>query len=136
MKDDLQRFVDAQARVIDHVRRELKSGHKTSHWMWYIFPQIKGLGHSATAQRYAITGLEEARAYLAHPVLGPRLVECVRLVLAHVGCTRQEIFGAPDDLKFHSSMTLFAQVSQDPVFRQALDRFCEGKEDQETLKRL
>jgi Uncharacterized conserved protein len=136
MNSELQRFVDAQARTIDHVRQELKRGHKESHWMWFIFPQIKGLGHSSTAHRYAVAGLEEARAYLAHPVLGPRLIECVKLVLAVKGRTLGDIFGTPDDLKFRSSMTLFARASADPAFRQALDFFCGGEEDPETLKRL
>lgn len=136
MKDDLQRFVDAQARAIDHVRQELKAGHKQSHWMWFVFPQVKGLGHSATAQRYAIADLEEARAYLAHPVLGPRLIECTKLVLAIHGKGLNEIFGSPDDLKFRSSMTLFAYASTQPVFREALERLCGGVEDPETIKRL
>lgn len=136
MKDDLQRFVDAQSRAIDHVRQELKAGHKTSHWMWFIFPQIKGLGHSATAKRYAIADLEEARAYLAHPILGPRLVECTRAVLHLKDKTLDEIFGPPDDLKFRSSMTLFAHASDNPVFREALTRYCGGEEDAETVKRL
>jgi len=136
MKGDLQHFVDAQERAIEHVRQELKAGHKQSHWMWFVFPQVKGLGHSATAQRYAITDLNEARAYLAHPVLGPRLMECTRLVLAIHGKDLGEIFGTPDDLKFRSSMTLFAHASTQPVFREALERFCGGEEDQQTVKRL
>ncbi len=136
MKDDLQRFVDAQARVIDHVRRELTAGRKTSHWMWFVFPQIKGLGRSAAAQRYAIADLAEARAYLAHPILGPRLIECTRAVLHLKDKTLIEIFGTPDDLKFRSAMTLFARASDHPVFREALDRFCGGEEDPQTLNRL
>src|SRR5512142_148420 len=100
MEEDLQRFVDAQARVIDHVRLELKAGAKKSHWMWFIFPQIHGLGRSATAHRYAIASLEEAKAYMAHPVLGSRLRECTRLVLAVAGKSATDIFGTPDDLKF------------------------------------
>lgn len=136
MKDDLQRFVDAQARVIDHVRQELKTGRKASHWMWFIFPQIQGLGHSATAKRYAIADLDEARAYFAHPVLGPRLIECTRAVLHIKDKTLSEIFGTPDDLKFVSSMTLFARASANPIFREALARFSAGMEDPHTVKRL
>lgn len=136
MDEDLQRFVDAQARVIDRVRAELKAGIKKSHWMWFVFPQIKGLGHSETARRYAIHSLDEARAYIVHPVLGPRLRECTRLVLATSGKDAAAIFGAPDDLKFRSSMTLFARASSEPLFRQALDRFFGGEDDPETLKRL
>ncbi|GAA0565292.1 DUF1810 domain-containing protein [Rhizomicrobium electricum] len=136
MDEDLQRFVDAQARVIDHVRAELKAGTKKSHWMWFIFPQVKGLGHSETARRYAIHSLDEAHAYLAHPVLGPRLRECTRLVLAANKKAVGEIFGSPDDLKFRSSMTLFARATSEPLFRQALDKYFAGEEDPETVKRL
>ncbi len=136
MDEDLQRFVDAQARVIDRVRAELKAGAKQSHWMWFVFPQIKGLGHSETARRYALHSLDEARAYLAHPVLGPRLRECTRLVLAVSGKTIGDIFGAPDDLKFRSAMTLFARATTEPLFRQALDKYFAGEEDTETVKRL
>jgi uncharacterized protein (DUF1810 family) len=136
MEEDLQRFVDAQARVIDHVRAELKAGQKKSHWMWFIFPQIHGLGKSATAHRYAIASREEAKAYMAHPVLGSRLRECTRAVLAVNGKTAEAIFGAPDDLKFRSCMTLFAHASTEPVFRQALEKYFGGEEDPETLKRL
>lgn len=136
MDEDLQRFVDAQARVIDRVRAELKAGVKKSHWMWFIFPQLKGLGHSETARRYAIHSLDEARAYHAHPVLGPRLRECTRLVLAANKKSIGEIFGDPDDLKFRSSMTLFARATPEPVFRQALDKYFSGEEDPETVKRI
>ena len=136
MDDDLQRFVDAQARVIDRVRAELKAGTKQSHWMWFVFPQVKGLGHSETARRYAIHSLEEAKAYLAHPVLGPRLRECTRLVIATKGKALTDIFGSPDDLKFRSSMTLFAHATTEPVFRQALEKFCGGVEDLETVTRI
>ena len=135
MDEDLQRFVDAQARVIDRVRAELKAGAKTSHWMWFVFPQLKGLGHSETARRYAIRSLDEARAYWAHPVLGPRLKECTRLVLAATKPVG-DIFGYPDDLKFRSSMTLFARATNEPVFRQAIEKFFAGEEDAETVKRL
>jgi uncharacterized protein (DUF1810 family) len=133
---DLQGFVDAQERVIARVREELKAGEKKSHWMWFIFPQIAGLGHSETARRYAIGSLEEARAYAAHPVLGPRLRECVKLVLAAKGKNASEIFGFPDDLKFRSSLTLFARATGDPLFRQALEKYYGGEEDPETVKRI
>jgi uncharacterized protein (DUF1810 family) len=136
MDEDLQRFVDAQARTIDKVRQELKAGQKTSHWMWFVFPQIHGLGKSATAHRYAIASLDEAKAYMAHPVLGSRLREFTRLVLAQNGKSASDIFGYPDDLKFRSSMTLFAHASSEPIFRQALETFFGGEEDPETLKRL
>ena len=136
MAEDLQRFVDAQARVIERVRAELKAGAKQGHWMWFVFPHIKGLGHSETARRYAIASLAEARAYLAHPVLGPRLRECTRLVLATGGKSIADIFVFPDDLKFRSSMTLFAHASNEPVFRQVLEKFYDGVEDLETVTRL
>jgi len=133
---DLQRFIDAQERVIARVREELKAGAKKSHWMWFIFPQVAGLGHSETARRYAIASLEEARAYAAHPVLGPRLRECVKLVSATQGKSAQAIFGTPDDLKFRSSLTLFSRATGDAVFRQALEKFYNGEEDEETVKRI
>jgi len=133
---DLQRFVDAQERVIARVREELKAGAKKSHWMWFIFPQIAGLGHSETARRYAIASLEEARAYAGHPVLGPRLRECVKLALAAQERSAEAIFGHPDDLKFRSSLTLFARATCDAVFRQALEKFYNGEEDPETVKRI
>jgi uncharacterized protein (DUF1810 family) len=136
MDDDLQRFIDAQARAIDRVRQELKAGEKKSHWMWFIFPQIHGLGKSATAHRYAIASLDEAKAYLAHPVLGSRLRECTRAVLAVNGKSADAIFGFPDDLKFRSCMTLFAHASSELVFRQALEKYFAGEEDPETLKRI
>src|SRR6202046_3699066 len=110
---DLQRFVDAQAPVIEQVRDELARGHKRSHWMWFVFPQIAGLGFSAMAQKYAIASLDEAQAYLRHPVLGPRLEGCTRLVLAVDGRSAHDIFGSPDDMKFRSSMTLFSQAAPD-----------------------
>jgi uncharacterized protein (DUF1810 family) len=133
---DVQRFVDAQERVIARVREELKAGRKVSHWMWFVFPQVAGLGRSETARRYAIATLEEARAYAAHPVLGPRLRECVKLVLAVQGRGAQEIFGTSDDLKFRSCMTLFARATGDVLFRQALEKFYGGEEDAETVKRI
>lgn len=137
MADDLQRFLDAQAPVIDAVRDELARGRKRSHWMWFVFPQIQGLGHSATARFYAIASLGEAKAYAAHPVLGARLRELTALVLGIEGRSLTEIFGTPDDLKFRSSMSLFARAAPDePVFREALEKYCGGTEDQATLERL
>jgi uncharacterized protein (DUF1810 family) len=133
---DLQRFVDAQGRVIARVREELKAGEKRSHWMWFIFPQIAGLGRSETARRYAIASLDEAKAYAGHPVLGPRLRECTQLVLGVQGRGAQEIFGHPDDLKFRSCMTLFSRATGDPLFRQALESLFGGEEDPETVKRI
>jgi uncharacterized protein (DUF1810 family) len=107
----LQRFLDAQAEVYDKVLSELRSGRKTSHWMWFIFPQLRGLGHSATAEHFALRSLDEARAYLAHVILGPRLRECTALVNQMSGRSIEQIFGFPDHLKFRSSMTLFLQAS-------------------------
>ena len=117
---DLNRFVQAQNTVFRDVQDELGRGRKQSHWMWFIFPQVAGLGFSAMSQRYAIGSRAEAEAYLAHPVLGPRLIECTRLVLAVEGRTINAILGAPDDAKFRSSMTLFGAVSDDPIFGEAL----------------
>jgi uncharacterized protein (DUF1810 family) len=134
---DLQRFVDAQAGVIDRAREELGRGRKTSHWMWFVFPQIAGLGFSPMAQRYAISGRAEALAYLAHPVLGPRLRELTTIVTAIPEKTAHEIFGAPDDMKFRSCMTLFAAIATDPiVFQRALDLFFDNAPDEKTLLRL
>ena len=134
---DLQRFVDAQAPVYERVRTELKSGRKQSHWMWFIFPQIAGLGRSVTAQRYAISSLDEARAYIAHPILGPRLRECTHLVVQVNGKSTYEILGSPDDMKFHSCMTLFARAAPDEeAFMDALEKYFGGAEDQATIARL
>jgi uncharacterized protein (DUF1810 family) len=134
---DLERFVEAQAPVYERVRSELREGRKLSHWMWFVFPQIEGLGSSAMARRFSIGSREEAQAYLAHPVLGPRLRECTRLVNLVEGSTIAQIFGSPDDMKFRSSMTLFARVApQIPVFGEALDKYFEGKPDSLTLERL
>jgi uncharacterized protein (DUF1810 family) len=134
---DLQRFVDAQAPVWARVEAELAAGRKASHWMWFVFPQLRGLGTSAMAQRYGIGSLAEARAYAAHPLLGARLRRGTALMLAVPGRTAHEILGAPDDLKFRSSMTLFAHaVPDEPLFRAALERFFEGAEDECTLQRL
>lgn len=135
---DLQRFVEAQAPVFRQVLAELAAGAKRSHWMWFVFPQIAGLGHSAMAQRYAIASRAEAMAYLAHPLLGPRLRECTALVLAVQDRSARQILGTPDDLKFHSCMTLFAQVQADDnaVFLEALAKYFAGALDQATLDRL
>jgi uncharacterized protein (DUF1810 family) len=134
---DLERFVAAQDSVIDRVRAELRRGRKTSHWMWFVFPQLAGLGSSSTARTYAISGLDEARAYLAHPVLGPRLRECAELVAAVQDRSASEIFGYPDDLKLRSSMTLFARAAPDTaVFTEVLDRFFDGEHDRRTLELL
>ena len=130
---DLARFVAAQDPVMDAVRRELSAGRKRTHWMWFVFPQIAGLGTSDMARRYAVPSLGAARAYRAHPVLGPRLVECARLVVAAPG-TALDILGAPDDGKFRSCMTLFAAADPgEPVFAAALDRFFGGVGDGRTL---
>jgi uncharacterized protein (DUF1810 family) len=134
---DLARFLSAQAGVYDQVLAELRAGRKRSHWMWFVFPQIAGLGRSAMAQRYAIGSLQEARAYLAHPILGARLCECSRLVLDVPHGDVHEIFGSPDDLKFHSSMTLFDRADPgETVFRQCLRRYFGGLPDPLTLARL
>ena len=130
---DLQRFVDAQATVYSDVLDELTAGRKQSHWMWFIFPQVAGLGFSTMAQRFAIGSREEAIAYLAHDTLGPRLVECTNLVLGVNGKTIREILGSPDDVKFRSSMTLFDAVSDHPLFRAALSKYFAAAKDQTTL---
>ncbi|GAA0745294.1 DUF1810 domain-containing protein [Dactylosporangium roseum] len=133
----LFRFVEAQDGVYPRVVAELRVGRKSSHWMWFVFPQIAGLGHSATARRYAVTSLDEARAYLRHPVLGPRLVECAGLLLAGTEHSAAQILGAVDAMKLRSSMTLFHRAQPDqPVFHRVLDRFFDGAEDAETLRRL
>jgi uncharacterized protein (DUF1810 family) len=133
---DLQRFVHAQEEVYPRVVTELRQGRKRSHWMWFIFPQLAGLGHSAMAQRFAIASAEEAAAYLAHPTLGPRLRECTALINAIEGQAIREILGSPDDLKFCSSMTLFGAVSVDPEFSQAIAKYYGGAQDQRTLDLL
>ena len=134
---NLSRFVTAQAPVWARVAAELAAGRKQSHWMWFVFPQIAGLGHSTMAQLYAIGSLDEARAYLAHPLLGPRLHQATELVLAINGKTAHEIFGSPDDLKFRSSMTLFAAAAPDePLFQHALDKYFAGEGDPLTLQKL
>lgn len=133
---DLKRFVDAQAPVYQRVLSELRQGQKQSHWMWFIFPQLAGLGHSPMAQRYAIASRDEALAYLGHAVLGPRLRECTALVNAVESRTIREILGSPDDLKFRSSMTLFGAVSSDPEFATAIRKFYGGTPDRKTLDLL
>lgn len=134
---DLARFVRAQGPVFSQVRAELRQGRKASHWMWFVFPQIAGLGASAMSQRYAISSLAEARAYLAQPVLGPRLKECVAILLEGTGGSAHDIFGSPDDRKLHSSLTLFHQAAPDePLFGRALERFFGGRPDPATLARL
>jgi uncharacterized protein (DUF1810 family) len=134
---NLNRFVEAQEPVIDRVREELRQGRKQSHWMWFVFPQIAGLGVSPMTRKYAISSRDEARAYLAHPVLGPRLRECTGLVMAIEGRSIRQIMGPPDDLKFRSSMTLFAQAAADDrLFVAALEKFCPEGLDPATLARL
>ena len=134
---DLERFVEAQADCYEQVTRELRVGRKSSHWMWFIFPQIAGLGHSEMARQYAISSLAEAASYLEHPVLGPRLRECAQLVVNVKGRSIDQILGYPDDLKFRSSMTLFAKAAADDrVFRDALEKYFGGEEDRLTLERL
>lgn len=132
----LERFVQAQAPVYRRVLEELRVGRKTSHWMWFIFPQIAGLGRSAMAERYAVSGLDEARAYLEYAVLGVRLRECTTIVLAHVDRSAHAIFGSPDDLKFRSSMTLFAAAGGGEPFETALAQFFDGEPDPATLRLL
>ena len=135
-RHNLQRFIDAQEPVYTRVLTELRAGRKTSHWMWFVFPQIAGLGSSPIAQKFAIGSLEEASAYLAHAVLGPRLLECTGLVLQAEGAIG-EILGYPDDLKFRSCMTLFAQAAPSPApFDDALRKFFDGEPDPKTLERL
>ena len=132
---NLSRFIDAQEPNYRPALAEIAAGQKASHWMWYVFPQYAGLGFSPTSRHYAINGLEEARAYLDHPILGPRLLECVDALLAVTGRSAREIFGSPDDLKLKSSMTLFAHVSPEgSAFEKALDMYFEGHRDGKTLE--
>jgi uncharacterized protein (DUF1810 family) len=133
---DLARFVEAQRGSYDQALQELTAGHKRSHWMWFIFPQFAGLGFSAMAQRYAISSLDEARAYLQHPVLGERLRTCTAAVNAVAGRSAHAIFGSPDDVKFRSSMTLFGRADPaEPAFRTALAGYFDGQEDPRTLEK-
>ena len=134
---DLGRFVDAQERVYDDALSELRAGRKTSHWMWFVFPQIAGLGRSPTAQRYAIASLGEAEAYVAHPVLGERLRECARVLAELEGRSAEQVFGGLDALKLRSSMTLFSRAApEQPVFGRVLDEFFDGEADEATISRL
>jgi uncharacterized protein (DUF1810 family) len=131
---DLERFLTAQAPVMDSVRAELRAGRKRSHWMWFVFPQLRDLGISATAQHYGIASLDEARAYLAHPLLGPRLRECCELMLAVPRKSAHDILGSPDDLKFRSCVTLFALAAPgEDLFRRCLERFYGGAPDPRTV---
>jgi uncharacterized protein (DUF1810 family) len=133
---ELQRFLDAQSGCHAGVLAELRVGRKRTHWMWFVFPQVEGLGFSSMAQRFAIKSREEAKAYLAHAVLGARIVECTTTILNVPRKTAHEIFGSPDDMKFHSSMTLFEGVGDNPAFGAAIDRFYGGKLDAATLSVL
>jgi uncharacterized protein (DUF1810 family) len=133
---DLERFVEAQAVNYEDALAELRAGEKRTHWMWYIFPQMRGLGNSAMSQRYSIKTEDEARAYLQHPTLGPRLLECARAAVNIDGRTAKEIFSSPDDMKLRSSATLFAQVSDEPVFQQIIDKYFGGEPDRRTLRIL
>ena len=134
---DLQRFIDAQDPVFQTVTAELEAGKKRTHWMWFVFPQIQGLGHSEMARRYAISSVDEARAYLAHPVLGERLLILTQIVNALDGRSVEQIFGYPDDLKFHSSITLFAHAASDKApFELALNTYFGGEPDEGTVARL
>jgi uncharacterized protein (DUF1810 family) len=134
---NLSRFVEAQEPIYETALRELEHGRKESHWMWFIFPQVAGLGHSPTAIRFAISGLDEARAYLAHPLLGSRLVQCTRTINAVRNRTAYQIFGSPDDMKLRSSLTLFREAGSDPEpFRAAIERYFGGEADARTLEIL
>jgi uncharacterized protein (DUF1810 family) len=134
---NLQRFVDAQQHVISSVMAELKHGRKHGHWIWFIFPQLKGLGHSANSEFYGIVSVQEAAAYLGHPILGPRLIECTQLVNAIERRSAEDIFGEIDAMKFRSSMTLFAKAApQNKIFDDALNKYFKGQADALTLKSL
>ena len=133
----LERFVDAQNPVYDRACAELQQGRKRSHWMWFIFPQIAGLGHSPLATKFAISSLEEAKAYIGHPIIGPRLIHCTKLVCDTEGRTINEILGYPDDLKFRSCMTLFSHATPDnQVFEDALQKYFEGQYDPLSVERM
>jgi uncharacterized protein (DUF1810 family) len=134
---DLQRFVHAQSAWFEQACRELSEGHKQSHWMWFIFPQLRGLGHSAMANRYAISSLQEAEAYLRNPILGSRLRHCTQLVMLIEDRSIEQIFEEPDDMKFRSSMTLFANTAaENKIFKDALQKYFAGKPDRLTIERL
>jgi len=132
---NLERFVTAQGPVFETVLAELRADRKRTHWMWFVFPQLAGLGRSSTARFYGISGIDEARAYLAHPLLGPRLDLCTKIVMASESPSVHAILGSPDDLKFRSCMTLFSRAADDPdnLFRQARERWCGGRQDEQTL---
>lgn len=134
----LAHFVHAQQPVWEQVIDELRAGRKRSHWMWFVFPQLVGLGHSPMAQRYGIASLAQARAYLAHPLLGPRLTQCTELLLAHRGLSAQQIFGTPDDLKLRSCMTLFSLTDpgEPSGFQTVLERYFDGEPDAMSLRLL
>lgn len=135
MRFNLERFVTAQQNIYEVALSELRAGLKRSHWMWFIFPQLRGLGRSETARFYAISGRAEAEAYLTHPMLGPRLVECTTAMVQHTDLSAHDILGSPDDLKFRSSMTLFGAVAErDSPFLAALDMFYAGAHDESTLR--
>ncbi|WP_037076956.1 DUF1810 domain-containing protein [Neorhizobium vignae] len=137
MQFDLMRFVDAQAPVYGRVIGELRDGRKRSHWMWYVFPQVAGLGFSIMSQRFAIGSRAEATAYLEHPLLGSRLIECTEAMLSHPGLSAYAILGSPDDMKFRSSMTLFEAVSEKgSPFERALEQFFDGERDEKTVALL
>lgn len=132
---NLARFLKAQGPVYEQALAEIRAGRKRSHWMWYVFPQVAGLGHSATSVHYAIGSTDEAAAYLAHPILGPRLIECAEAVLQVNGRSAAEIFGSPDDMKLRSSATLFAAVSPEgSAFHRIIDKYFEGNQDARTLE--
>jgi len=134
---DLRRFVEAQQNLYDQALAEIRAGRKRSHWMWFIFPQYAGLGFSSTSQHYAIKSLPEAKAYLAHPILGPRLIECAEAALGVEGRSAHDIFGSPDDLKLKSCATLFAHVlPSGSVFERVLERYYRGERDSKTLRLL
>jgi len=133
---DLGRFLTAQEIIYSDVISELEKGQKRSHWMWFIFPQLKGLGSSPTAIKFGINGMDEAKAYYDHPILGGRLLECTRLLLNIENTDIDYIFGYPDNLKLKSSITLFAEATSDPIFKMTLDRYFQGKKDEQTLRLL
>lgn len=133
---DLARFVTAQAGIFNVAMEELRAGRKRTHWMWFVFPQLRGLGHSPTARFYSISGLDEASAYLVHPVLGPRLEAAVAAVQASRAASLHQLFGSPDDLKFRSSMTLFTVAAPEGPYQAALDRWCRGEADHRTVALL
>jgi len=134
MQEDLNRFIDAQQETFDQALSEIRAGRKRSHWIWYIFPQLRGLGHSYNAGFYGIRDLSEASAYLSHPTLGPRLIEITQALLALPGNNATAIMGTPDDLKLRSCMTLFSMVPDaPPVFQQVLDKYYHGQKDERTI---